>query len=307
MKSIFRHHKTYLKLVCISCVLFASFFVLPKNSFAENDNEAATCYRCVIGQINAQLQKGKTLDEAFHMAYIYLGPCNSNSCNLKGINDLLTTFSGLKQSGPAQPDQPSCKQFLDKVINNKGMLSSAMDTGTLQPDRVLIQEIYNDLIRMGTMTGGFCSEDMLSGGDAKRKEEEQRHADCGICSAYCKSQPSPSQCFYEECSGIVSCTYSGNLTLNPFTTFTPINGGFGFTPNANVSEYIQDVLSIGSFIFGGLAVLKIIFGGVMYATAAGNAQRISDAKSHILYALIGLALVLGANIVLGILGAGTLY
>ena len=83
-------------------------------------------------------------------------------------------------------------------------------------------------------------------------------------------------------------------------------GGFGWEKgkeHMNINQLIGDIFTYGGAILGGLAVLKIIFGGAMYATAAGNPQRISDAKSHILYALLGIALIVGANIILVLFGA----
>lgn len=102
--------------------------------------------------------------------------------------------------------------------------------------------------------------------------------------------------------------------------FGQIPGGFGCTTPGpdpqdpskticrgdvvDVNGFLADVWSVGSVLFGGLAILKIVFGGVMYATAAGNAQRTSSAKEHILYAIIGLVVLILANIILNILGAG---
>ncbi len=79
----------------------------------------------------------------------------------------------------------------------------------------------------------------------------------------------------------------------------------GFQGN-NIDKYVQNVWTIGTILFGSLAILKIVLGGIMYATAAGNAQRTSDAKSHIFYALIGLGLIIIANVVLQLLGFGQL-
>ncbi len=93
------------------------------------------------------------------------------------------------------------------------------------------------------------------------------------------------------------------LQLNAFGTFNTMEGGFGSGNNIKINDFIMGIVSTGGAIIGGLAVLKIIFGGVMYATAAGNPQRISDAKSHILYALLGIALIAGANIILMLFGA----
>lgn len=96
-------------------------------------------------------------------------------------------------------------------------------------------------------------------------------------------------------------------------SFGQIPGGFGCKPDAtgkncvgvtNINDFLKDVWSVGSILFGGLAILKIVFAGVMYATAAGNAQRTSSAKEHLLYAIIGLVVIILANIILSILGVG---
>jgi lysylphosphatidylglycerol synthetase-like protein (DUF2156 family) len=42
------------------------------------------------------------------------------------------------------------------------------------------------------------------------------------------------------------------------------------------------------YIAGALAVIMIIYGGLRYATSAGNATSISAAKNTILYAIVGL-------------------
>jgi len=72
-----------------------------------------------------------------------------------------------------------------------------------------------------------------------------------------------------------------------------------------VIEYARDVFSVGQILFGALAMLKIIFGGVLYATAAGNPSQIQSAKEHIKYALIGIVLLLSINIILQIVGVGS--
>ncbi len=84
-----------------------------------------------------------------------------------------------------------------------------------------------------------------------------------------------------------------------------IAGGFGYGSGPlDIPSFIKDVWDIGKWLFAGLAIIKIIFGGIMYATAAGNAQRITSAKEHILYAIIGLVVIILANIILTILGIG---
>ncbi|MBD3360280.1 hypothetical protein GF366_00590 [Candidatus Peregrinibacteria bacterium] len=57
---------------------------------------------------------------------------------------------------------------------------------------------------------------------------------------------------------------------------------------------------------GILAVIMIIYGGVTYVTAAGKDEAIGNAKKIIMYALIGLIIILLSFAVVNtILGAGT--
>ena len=44
------------------------------------------------------------------------------------------------------------------------------------------------------------------------------------------------------------------------------------------------------FIVGALAVIMIIFGGIRYATSAGNSSSVTAAKNTILYAIVGLVI-----------------
>lgn len=62
------------------------------------------------------------------------------------------------------------------------------------------------------------------------------------------------------------------------------------------------------FIAGALAVIMIIFGGLRYATSAGNAASVTAAKNTILYAIVGLIIAFLAfaavNWVLGAITPG---
>ena len=63
------------------------------------------------------------------------------------------------------------------------------------------------------------------------------------------------------------------------------------------------------FIVGALAVIMIIFGGIRYATSAGNASAVTAAKNTVLYAIVGLIIAFLAfaavNWVLGALIPGS--
>ena len=62
------------------------------------------------------------------------------------------------------------------------------------------------------------------------------------------------------------------------------------------------------FIIGALAVIMIIWGGIRYATSAGNSSSVTTAKNTILYAIVGLVIAFLAfaavNFVLGSLAPG---
>ncbi len=289
----------YLTCLQISVIFFILFLIfLPKNSFAENPT--ATCYTCVVGQINTGLQRHQSLDSVLNTNYASTYKNSCDTCSMSDITDLLSTFSTIKQSGPAQADAASCNQFLNKVENNQGTLSAAMNHSQLQPDSITIQKIYDDLRQLGAISGNFCTTQMIADGQANWTQGQQETADCATCQANC-GQPGHKSC--SDCAKIVGCSAPDTLSLNPFGTFNTMDGGFGSGNNINIGNFITGIVGTGGAIIGGLAVLKIIFGGVMYATAAGNPQRISDAKSHILYALLGIALIAGANIILMLFGA----
>lgn len=55
--------------------------------------------------------------------------------------------------------------------------------------------------------------------------------------------------------------------------------------NGGVITTITNVLL---FIAGALAVIMLIWGGLRYATSAGNASSVTAAKNTILYAIVGL-------------------
>lgn len=60
---------------------------------------------------------------------------------------------------------------------------------------------------------------------------------------------------------------------------------------------LQDVLGLIYFIAGILCVLTIVFGGVRYVTSQGDSGGVSSAKNTIMYALVGLLVILVASAV----------
>jgi hypothetical protein len=68
-------------------------------------------------------------------------------------------------------------------------------------------------------------------------------------------------------------------------------------------EILQNGLNIVYFAAGAAAIIVIIIGGIMYATSSGDASGITKAKNQIVYAVVGLVIVLAAfaitNLVIG--------
>jgi hypothetical protein len=64
--------------------------------------------------------------------------------------------------------------------------------------------------------------------------------------------------------------------------------------NANQST-LQSVLGIAFGIIGAIALLTITISGLRYITSAGDPQKASDAKSGIIYSLIGLVVAISAE------------
>lgn len=57
---------------------------------------------------------------------------------------------------------------------------------------------------------------------------------------------------------------------------------------------IQALLNTVYFIAGIVAVIVIIFGGIRYATSAGDSSNVQSAKNTVQYAVIGLVVVIAA-------------
>ena len=67
-----------------------------------------------------------------------------------------------------------------------------------------------------------------------------------------------------------------------------------------VSTLISKTADTLTSLVGGLAVLFVVIGGIMYVTSSGNPQRTDTAKKTLTYAFLGVAAVLFAKIVLNI-------
>lgn len=65
-------------------------------------------------------------------------------------------------------------------------------------------------------------------------------------------------------------------------------------PKLTGEEVLRNGLNIVYFVAGIVAVIVIIIGGIMYTTAAGNSGSVTKAKNMLLYAIVGLVVVISA-------------
>jgi hypothetical protein len=91
----------------------------------------------------------------------------------------------------------------------------------------------------------------------------------------------------EICRGSGGDSFSGGTCLGPG----------GEDPTEGVSDTIEQVINIFSWIVGVAAVIMIMIGGFRYVTSQGDSNNVSAAKNTILYAVIGLVVVALAQII----------
>jgi len=76
-----------------------------------------------------------------------------------------------------------------------------------------------------------------------------------------------------------------------------INNGIGAAggnehADDDLTSVIQTIINVILYIVGILAVAFIIYGGVKYATSAGDTAKVTSAKNTLMYAVIGLIIAI---------------
>lgn len=71
-------------------------------------------------------------------------------------------------------------------------------------------------------------------------------------------------------------------------------------------DYMRNVFNFATAIVGTLTVVMVIVGGVLYATAGGNSERVSRAKDVIVASIVGMILVLGSYLLFNTLSPNLL-
>jgi len=63
-------------------------------------------------------------------------------------------------------------------------------------------------------------------------------------------------------------------------------------PVIEAEDVLHNVLNITYALLGVIAIIVIILGGIIYITSAGNPNSITKAKNQILYAVVGVVVVI---------------
>ena len=92
----------------------------------------------------------------------------------------------------------------------------------------------------------------------------------------------------------ISLAATSLLIASPIFADSSIGGLSPVTPTGNldVVSVLTTVIDWVLAFSGAVAVLFLILGGLQYITAAGNEKRVETAKNTILYAVIGLVVIL---------------
>jgi hypothetical protein len=92
--------------------------------------------------------------------------------------------------------------------------------------------------------------------------------------------------------GLANCSSAGDSTVckTKGNTTDPITGTNGV---------LVKVTNVIAFVAGAAAIFFIIFSGIQYITAQGDSQQISKAKQSIIYASVGLIMIVLARQVIG--------
>lgn len=73
----------------------------------------------------------------------------------------------------------------------------------------------------------------------------------------------------------------------------------------SITSIVQTIVNIFSIIIGAVAVIMIIYGGFRYITSGGDSNGVTAAKNTILYAVVGLIIVVLAQILVRfVIGVG---
>jgi hypothetical protein len=79
----------------------------------------------------------------------------------------------------------------------------------------------------------------------------------------------------------------------------------GGTNVSNVVGWVGTLTSWLLWAVGAVCVIFVIIGGIKYATSGGDPEKVKSAKNTLLYALIGLAIAILANVIVSLVITAT--
>ena len=97
----------------------------------------------------------------------------------------------------------------------------------------------------------------------------------------------------------------GSLTFSPVAALADsqqcagVKAVGGTCDEKQLPSKINDIVNILFIVVGSLAVIILIIGGIRYITSTGDSARIQKAKDTILYAIIGIIVVILARAIVG--------
>jgi len=95
---------------------------------------------------------------------------------------------------------------------------------------------------------------------------------------------------------VSSVSYAVDQTTKD-TACSAIPGGCSAAPANSIQSNVQFALNIFSWIVGIAAVIMLIMGGFRFVTSGGDSGKVSSARNTILYAVIGLVVVMAAQLI----------
>lgn len=99
-----------------------------------------------------------------------------------------------------------------------------------------------------------------------------------------------------SCSGTIATSVGSGVDqatgANPNTAC-----GTGGTLNSGVANVAKLVVNIFSIIVGIVSVVMIIYAGFRYVTSGGESGSVSNAKNTLIYAIVGLIIVVLAQLI----------
>lgn len=91
----------------------------------------------------------------------------------------------------------------------------------------------------------------------------------------------------------------GDDTVQPSGTGIVMPTGFGLPdPPGGIAQIIRNLLTWLLGIVGVIAIIGFVISGIQYLTSAGDEDRMKSAKRNMLYAIIGVVVVLSSYVII---------